>query len=386
MRIVFYCQHVLGVGHMFRSLEIVKALKDHEVILVTGGAHVDFDPPANMTRIQLPGLMMDAKFTRFIPLEEGAEVDDVLVRRLRQFKEIMAEYRPDIFMVELFPFGRKKFRFELLPILKKVRKGEYGKCKSVCSVRDILVEKKDMQRQVERVHGYLNPNFDHVLVHSDPNLVRLDETFPGVEGIVPEVHYTGYVARKPNPAETEQLAAELNLGETPLVVASVGGGHIGRDLLRGVMAASPILNETHPHRLALFTGPYAEEDEFERLREEAKAHPHITVKRFTKRFLAYLDLARLSVSLGGYNTTMNLLATNTFGLMYPFLQNREQNMRARRIEEKGGLKVITQDDLGPERLVPLMREGLDRRAEPLHLDLDGGPNSARILEEILASM
>jgi len=386
MRIVFYCQHVLGVGHMFRSLEIVKALKNHEVILVTGGAQVDFDPPANMTRIQLPGLMMDAKFTRFIPLEEGAEVDEVLVRRLRMFKEIMAEYRPDIFMVELFPFGRKKFRFELLPILKKVRKGEYGPCRAVCSVRDILVEKKDMQRQVERVHGYLNPNFDHVLVHSDPALVRLDETFPGVDGIVPEVHYTGYVARKPDPAESARLAAELNLGEDPLVVVSVGGGHIGRDLLRGAMAASPILQHTHPHRLAVFTGPYVEEDEFVHLKEQAQAHPHITVKRFTKRFLAYLDLARLSVSLGGYNTTMNLLATNTFGLMYPFLQNREQNMRARRIEEKGGLKVITQDDLGPDRLAGLMRDGLDRKAAPLNLNLDGGPDSARILEEIHAAM
>ncbi|AMK10106.1 glycosyltransferase family protein [Pseudodesulfovibrio indicus] len=386
MRIVFYCQHVLGVGHMFRSLEIVKALKDHEIILVTGGAEVDFEPPANMTRIQLPGLMMDAKFTRFIPLEEGAEVDEVLIRRLKLFKEIMAEYQPDIFMVELFPFGRKKFRFELLPILKKVRKGEYGKCRAVCSVRDILVEKKDMQRQVERVHGYLNPNFDHVLVHSDPNLVRLDETFPGVEGIVPEVHYTGYVARKPDPAGTAALAAELNLGDTPLVVASVGGGHIGRDLLRGVMAASPVLNETHPHRMMVFAGPYAEEDEFLRLQAEAEAHPHITVKRFTKRFLAYLDLAALSVSLGGYNTTMNLLATNTFGLMYPFLQNREQNMRARRIEEKGGLKVITEEDLGPERLVPLMREGLDRKAAPLHLDLDGAENSARILEKVYLNM
>ena len=60
-------------------------------------------------------------------------------------------------------------------------------------------------------------------------------------------------------------------------------------------------------------------------------------------------------------------------------------MRARRIEEKGGLKVITQDDLGPERLVPLMRQGLDRLAEPLNLDLDGGPNSARILEQINVS-
>jgi predicted glycosyltransferase len=72
--------------------------------------------------------------------------------------------------------------------------------------------------------------------------------------------------------------------------------------------------------------------------------------------------------------------------MYPFLQNREQNMRARRIEEKGGLKVITQDDLGPDRLAGLMREGLDRKAAPLNLNLDGGPNSARILEEIHAAM
>ncbi|WP_319541408.1 glycosyltransferase [uncultured Pseudodesulfovibrio sp.] len=386
MRIVFYCQHVLGVGHMFRSLEIVKGLKDHEVILVTGGAEVDFDPPANMTQIQLPGLMMDSKFTRFIPLEEGAEVDEVLVRRLRQFKEIMTEYQPDIFMVELFPFGRKKFRFELLPILKKVRKGEYGKCKAVCSVRDILVEKNDMQRQVERVHGYLNPNFDHVLVHSDPNLVKLDETFPGVEGIVPEVHYTGYVARKPDPAQTAALADELNLGDTPLIVASVGGGHIGHDMLTGIMGASPILNETHPHKLVMFTGPYATEEHFQGLQEKAAAYEHITVKRFTKRFLAYLELARLSVSLGGYNTTMNLLATNTFGLMYPFLQNREQNMRARRIEEKGGLRVITSDDLEPTLLASHMAKALDKEAAPLGLDLNGGPNSARILEKVFERM
>jgi predicted glycosyltransferase len=61
-------------------------------------------------------------------------------------------------------------------------------------------------------------------------------------------------------------------------------------------------------------------------------------------------------------------------------------MRARRIEEKGGLKVITEDDLGPEKLTPLMAEGLDREAAPLGLDLDGGPNSARILEGIYAAM
>ena len=57
MRIVQYCQHVLGVGHFHRSLEIARALSPHEVIMVTGGAEVDCNWPDNVRRIQLPGLI-----------------------------------------------------------------------------------------------------------------------------------------------------------------------------------------------------------------------------------------------------------------------------------------------------------------------------------------
>ncbi|MDC0336174.1 hypothetical protein OAN24_04705 [Pseudodesulfovibrio sp.] len=384
MRIVFYCQHVLGVGHVFRSLEIIKGLKDHEVIMVTGGAEVDFDPPAHMTHIQLPGLMMTPDFKEFIPLEEGVtDVEDVLTRRLKQFKEIMKEYRPDVFLVELFPFGRKKFRFELLPILEGVGFNTWGQCKAVCSVRDILVEKEDMQRQVWRVHQMLNPNFDAVLVHSDPKLVTLDETFPGVDGIKPPVHYTGYVARKPKPGAGDRLREELGLGETPLITLSVGGGHIGANLLQGALKASPILQETHPHTLCVFTGPYATEEAFAEYQAMTADQDWITVKRFTKRFPDYLDAANLSISLGGYNTTMNLLATGTYGLMYPFLQNREQRMRTTRLEERGIVKMLLDEDLDSSILASHMAEGLERTPTPHGLDLNGGPNSARILEELI---
>jgi predicted glycosyltransferase len=41
MKIIQYCQHVLGIGHLFCSLEISRALSDHEVILITGGPPVD---------------------------------------------------------------------------------------------------------------------------------------------------------------------------------------------------------------------------------------------------------------------------------------------------------------------------------------------------------
>jgi len=384
MRIVFYCQHVLGVGHVFRSLEIVKGLKDHEVIMVTGGAEVDFKPPANMTHIQLPGLMMTSDFKEFLPLEEGVtDVEDVLTRRLEQFKEIMNEYRPNVFLVELFPFGRKKFRFELLPILKAIGLDTWGPCKAVCSVRDILVEKDDMERYVHGVHAMLNPNFDAVLVHSDPKLVKLDETFPGVDGITPSIHYTGYVARKPTPGAGAALRTELDVKDTPLIVASVGGGNVGSNLLKGVIEASPILGKTHPHTLCVFTGPYATEEDYELYQTMTKDHDWITVKRFTKRFPDYLDAANLSISLGGYNTTMNLLATGTYGLMHPFQQNHEQHMRTTRLEARGIVKMVLDDDLDPQVLAGHMAKGLDRTPTPHGLDLNGGTESARILETLI---
>jgi predicted glycosyltransferase len=383
MRVVFYCQHVLGVGHVFRSLEIVRGLADHEVVMVTGGAEVAFDPPPNMIHERLPGLMMSPDFKEFIPMEPGVtDVGEVLERRLARFREIMARHRPDVFLVELFPFGRRAFRFELLPILEGVRAGEWGQCRSACSVRDILVEKPDPAKYARRVLGMLNPNFDAVLVHADPGLVTLDETFPAMEDIVPPVRYTGYVARRPEPGAGAGLRRELGLGDTPLIVVSAGGGVVGNELVRGAVRASTLLAGTVPHALVAFTGPYASDEDFSRCLDLARGHGHITVRRFTGRFPAYLDAASLSVSLGGYNTTMNLLAAGTYGLMYPFSQNREQRMRAQRLQARGALRLLDKADLDPARLAALMADALTRPTQTCGVDLDGGPATARILEEL----
>ena len=58
MKIVVYCQHVLGVGHLHRAIELCRAFTAHEVVLVTGGPLVDVKLPANVNQMQLPSLQL----------------------------------------------------------------------------------------------------------------------------------------------------------------------------------------------------------------------------------------------------------------------------------------------------------------------------------------
>ena len=59
MKIILYCQYVWGMGHLFRSVELARALSEHDVILVAGGREVDIELPEHVTLVRLPGLYMD---------------------------------------------------------------------------------------------------------------------------------------------------------------------------------------------------------------------------------------------------------------------------------------------------------------------------------------
>ena len=75
---------------------------------------------------------------------------------------------------KLFPFGRKKFAFELLPLLETARSAR-PQTTIACSLRDILVNRSLSHDQLaaERANRY----FDAVLVHADPRFARLEESF-----------------------------------------------------------------------------------------------------------------------------------------------------------------------------------------------------------------
>ena len=381
MKIIHYCQHVWGVGHLFRTLEILKALSDHEIVLVTGGEEIDTPLPEHIREIHLPGIMMNLDYKGFLTTDAELSLDDVKAKRANQFYRLFETEAPDLLIVELYPFGRNAFRFELNPVLEAIRNNDLPKCKVVCSLRDILVEKKDQISFEERVIKRLNRWFDAVLVHSDPNLIKLEDTFSRISDIKPLIHYTGFVSAEPPPNSREEFRKKLNISEdATLIVASAGGGRSGAPLLKSVISAFRSIQTDQPAFLFVFTGPYMSRKNFGQIKK--LPGNGISVSRFTDDFLSFLIAADLSVSMGGYNTCMNIIATKVSAMVLPFSGDREQGIRVNRLERLGILKQLNGQDLEHQRLSALMKESISRKPSgSVSIDMNGALNTARWIED-----
>lgn len=370
MRIMIYCQHVLGVGHFFRSMEIARALERHQVLFIEGGEPLaDFTPPPHVKRVFLPPLMMDRQFTQVRSC--GADLEAVKYRRTELLDQSLRNFAPDVLVIELFPFGRKYFSFELLPLLQRIRQ-ENLPTKVVCSLRDILVEKKDQARFEERVIRTLNACFDLLLIHSDPHVIPLDETFSRVKDIAIPLEYTGFVTRQPGQNLTPQ---------TGLILVSGGGSPVGRDLLACAIGAAQTLPDPHL-RMRAFASPFLPRQDLACLERLAARDERSVILPFSSQFLDELAAAELSISMAGYNTCMDILSSGIKALVHPFPQNREQRIRAERLQQLGILTVLDslQSDRLAEHIALQLQDNKARPGTPAILQ-NGAANTARAVEK-----
>ncbi|SDO76266.1 glycosyltransferase family protein [Desulforhopalus singaporensis] len=384
MKVTYYCQHVLGIGHFYRSLEICRALAaEFPTTLILGGPDVRFDRGA-IEVVSLPGLMMDRNFENLAPCTPGRTLDQTKELRQRLLFDYFQQKRPDVFITELYPFGRKAFRFELDPILEGVKNSSLGPCICLSSVRDILVEKKEGQEKYQqKVIDTLNTYFDGVLVHSDRGVIALESSFPRLDEIRCPLHYTGFVAPKVDGVGNKGIRTRQQIGDdAKLIVASIGGGNVGSELLFATVAAfrSLVGRNSGNYHLQVFTGPYCSDEAFDQLKKEQAAN--IRIDRFTDSFIHWLEAADLSVSMGGYNTCMNLIRTGTPALIYPFDQNREQAVRAARLSETMPFSLLTKDDMETTRFGAKLASQLCKQRSATKINLDGAAQTVRIISNL----
>ena len=147
-----------------------------------------------------------------------------------------------------------------------------------------------------------------------------------------------------------------------------------------------IIQKQLPHHLQVFTGPFIPEEKFRQLQTLAENLSNITIRRYTSNLLSYMEKANLSISLGGYNTTMNILRTEVNAMIYPSNKDSEQMIRAEKLEKLGILKVIRLEDLQSDRLAQkiitcLKQDSLINSRELLQLE--GAQKTAQLLKELV---
>jgi predicted glycosyltransferase len=378
--VLFYVQHLLGIGHLRRALRLVEALTKEgvRVTLVSGGDKLPELAGAVAERVvQLsPIRTRDAGFRDLVD-GDGRPIDDALrAGRREALLDVFDIAQPDAVVIEAFPFGRRAFRFELEPLIAAAR-ARRPPALVLCSLRDIVVAPEDVQRR-RAIIGHVHDNFTAVLVHGDPSLIPLEASFPEASKLADRLVYTGYVGGSDEPAGAGDDAGD---GE---VLVSAGGGAVGGALLATALAARQggCLADACWRLLA---GPNLPAVQFAAL--SAKLPESVVLERYRADFPKMLRRCRVSVSQAGYNTVLDILAARAAAVLVPFadLRETEQTLRAERLADRGVVEMVAPHTLSPERLAEAIERAVRRRPAQLAIDTSGAGRTAGLIAGMIGN-
>ncbi|CAD5373926.1 Putative glycosyl transferase [Rubrivivax sp. A210] len=368
-RILYYCQSLVGIGHLTCSLRIIEALLPQaEVDLVYGGLDAGpMAPRPGFRGLRLATLLHDEDSGEFFAPADERPIDAIWADRAQAIAGFLRPSYQAV-VLEFYPFGRRRFKTEIQALLAAVRAGS-GPVPVFCSVREVLVPRAQAneRRMVESVKKLIHT----VFVRGDPAVIRFDETFSLAPEIADRLCYSGYISPPP---PTERPVRK------PQVLVSQGGGNVGRELLVAAIGAAALLPQL---RFVLACGSRTPAEEIESLRRLVSS-ANVEIHPFLAEFPRHLMESVASISMGGDNTLMDVLGARTPGLAYPYQDNPEQGIRIRKFAEKGLLHELGPADLLPERLAARILEALAAPYPAHQVAMDGARVTAERILAVLA--
>jgi predicted glycosyltransferase len=377
-KIFYYMQHLMGVGHVFRSMRIAQALvqQGHEIDFVYGGEPIpNFEIPGASIHY-LPPLRGGSVVFKDMEMPDGQVADDAYrAKRTAMILEIFHETKPDLVLTETYPLGRRQMRFELTPLLDAIR-AETRPIKVVSSIRDILQENWKPSRYDESCE-IVNDQYDAVLVHGDRDFISLENSFPPYARIKHKLVYTGIVA--PNPTQPDD-----DVPEKCDVIVSVGGGVMGKELLLAAVEAKAKSCLKDADWL-IAHGVNMDKATVDSLKNSVDGKTRLVP--FVKNLKGVMAGAMLTISRGGYNTVADIFRSGARSIVVPLSDGTEteQLVRGDILLKKGLSGVVHPDHLTADSLAA----EIDRvMAEPVPdrkgINLDGAEQSAKLIGMIAA--
>ena len=371
MRALIVVTHLLGTGHLSRALTLARAFvaKGHDVLVASGGMPAPQLDQTGIQLLQLPALRSDGtNFTQLLDDTGRPAHDSHLDQRTHALNSAITRFQPDILITELFPFGRRILNDEFLSLLETARSLPTPPV-ILSSIRDILAP-PSKPAKATRADDIIASYYNAVLIHSDPNSTKLDQSWPVSDTLAPFLRYTGYVA----PPNALPHPDDVGAGE---ILVSAGGGGVG-DALFQTAVDTARFNPDQQWRLLV--GGSNAADRVSALVDQARGSRTI-IEPARPDFRQMLPKAAASVSMCGYNTALDLLQAGTPAVMIPFDAGNEveQTLRATSLAAMPGLSVLSSADLTPETLILHLQKVMKAGPRPeTGLRFDGAAQTVQL--------
>jgi len=367
-KIIIYSQHLQGIGHFIRAWCIACALKKHDVIFVNGGLLPENIPlDGDIKLIQVPAISANIDFSDYhYSHDPSIKLNDIIDFRRIKLLDIVNREKPDIFITEMFPFGRRKFRSELIPCIEYLKRHH---CKIICSLRDILIQRKNQQEFDNTVVETINRFYDAILIHSDPRWHRFSNSFTAENDLKCDIAYTGYVT----PHAKFQGANRIH----DKIVVSMGNRETNQHIIETILKLCITYNVDW--KFEFFLGRHQISDSIIRLIAENR---NIHYNCFTHDFFSSLKNASLSINLGGYNTILDVLQSGVRSLAIPHPGDDEQYKRCMKLADSGRIFTLPYHMVTENTLYETIQTAMKTTPSIIDIDTEGARKTAELIDDI----
>jgi predicted glycosyltransferase len=372
-----------------RSLKIAeiitKAFPDARCVILAGNSFLAKHIPARTDVIRMPEIRKSIGGDyMLVPLKPSVATpqpncsSEAFAIRKRIIRATIAEYDPDVFLVDSRPAG---LNGELLEVLEQMAVG--SKCKAVLMLRDIVDEPNlVIERWTDQgTYKLINEAYDKVVVFGNESIFNAIERYQ-MSAFREKVVYLGYLG-SPGFSASDCDASEL--GGTPThVLVTVGGGFDGGSIIETM--CEYISNASHRNQQPGFSVVLGSNSTLtiSHLIERYSDMPRNTqVYRHVRCLDHLIAKAQIVVSMCGYNTLIELIERRKKIIAIPRTHSgSEQTMRASLLDRiYDGMWVIPQKELTAERLGRMVGSALTAPQPKVQMEMSGARNLVTFLDQ-----
>ena len=175
-----------------------------------------------------------------------------------------------------------------------------------------------------------------------------------------------------------RIRAKLGYGEGPLVVCSIGGTSIGKELLELCGQAYPLIKEKVPDlRMILVCGPRLSPDSLE-------VPQGVEVRGYVPSLYEHFVASDLAIVQGGATTTLELTALRRPFLYFPLQGHCEQEIHVaqRLARHQAGVKM-SYSQTTPMSLAERVFSNLSKEVTYAPVPTDGAQKAAQLVGQLL---